>query len=255
MRVRTVGIFFLFPLLVNINTFAKNKKSTVEGFIATIERVKRSVIPVVCGKFDQAGQFQSQIFEGTAFFVDTQGHFVTPAHVIRDLGLITPQQPVPCVRAIFVPEDGWQREATVINWRWMVIGNCDTDESLDLAVCSTVDKNDSSVPVSLVDIRPPDGTDVAMSGFPLGVSQPLTTRCNIAAYANVVAPDGTRELWLDKGNWPGASGSPIYLEDGSVIGILLARGTQDSVGITMARPSHFILSFLQSKGVVIQKQE
>ena len=42
-----------------------------------------------------------------------------------------------------------------------------------------------------------------------------------AAYRDIRDDRGPRELVVDKTTWPGASGSPIYLENGMVIGILL----------------------------------
>lgn len=53
-------------------------------------------------------------------------------------------------------------------------------------------------------------------------------------------------MLVDKNNWPGASGSPIYLEDGRVIGVLVQRGIgiNDAAGLTLGRVSKLIVPFL-----------
>ncbi len=221
-----------------------------DDFILKIEGVKHSIVPILCGTFNDKQQFTIQQIEGTGFFVDPQGHFMTAGHVIHDLGVIAKEQPLPCVRAIYIPDNGWQREAQTINFHWFPIIHCDSDETLDLAVCQTSPIPGGVTPLSIKDIRPPDGTQVGFSGFPMGSIQPLSSRCDIATYRAVSDAEGSRDIVLDKGNWPGASGSPIYDESGSVIGILLQRGIADGTGMTVGRPSHFILQFLRKNGIV-----
>jgi hypothetical protein len=121
-----------------------------------------------------------------------------------------------------------------------------------LAVCRPVNRIPNIVPVVIADYRPQDGTPVAFTGFPLGTVEPLSSRCNIATYRGAIDTDGSREFVLDKGTWPGASGSPVYDDEGAVIGIMLARGLADSIGTSFGRPSHFILKFLRDNGIQLK---
>jgi hypothetical protein len=247
-RLDTLLAFLLLSL------FVCGQSGRSDPFILTIEKTKRGIVPVLCGRFDERGQFVMQIIEGTGFFIDRQGHFVTAAHVIRGLKIIAPQQPVPCVPAIDIPMDGWNREAPSFQTRWFkfVEEDCVIDDALDLAVCKSPYLVPFKIyPLVLSDTKPPDGVPVAFTGFPLGNTEPLSSRCNIATYRAAIDTDGSRELVLDKGTWPGASGSPVYGEDGRILGILLQRGLGDGVGIAIARPAHFIVMFLRSKGITV----
>jgi S1-C subfamily serine protease len=246
--------FFVFLLFLGTARLLASDRD--DHFVLTIERVKHSVFPVLCGQFNLLGQFSIQLIDGTGFFVDEEGDFLTAAHVITDLQTTTLQRPTPCVMAIYVPTNGWEREAITFNTRWFVFKDCKLDTSLDLALCKPTDKLPTKpTPLSIEDVRPMDGSAVAFTGFPLGQTEPLSSRLNIATYRGANDGEGTRELVLDKGTWPGASGSPVYDERGAVIGIVLARGTADSVGTSYGRPSHFILKFLRDNGIGVKSVE
>jgi S1-C subfamily serine protease len=248
-----LSIILLLSLVWSFRVLAQGR---ADIFVATIEGIKHSVIPVLCGQFDLTGQFSIQLIDGTGFFVNADGDFVTAGHVIADLKTTSLQRPTPCVMAIYVPRDGWQREAVKFDVKWFVFGDCKTDSTLDLAVCRPVQKLPFTInPVVLEDSRPQDGSPVAFTGFPLGSVEPLSSRCNIAAYRGAADSEGSREFVLDKGTWPGASGSPIYDDHGAVIGIMLARGLADSVGTSFGRPSHFIVKFLRDNGISLTTSE
>jgi hypothetical protein len=68
----------------------------------------------------------------------------------------------------------------------------------------------------------------------------MTSRAAVAvATHRNVWHDGasTLDLILDHAAWAGGSGSPVYLSDGRVVGILLARGTDEGAGVALVRPS------------------
>jgi hypothetical protein len=71
---------------------------------------------------------------GSAFFVSTEGEFVTAAHVIAEMRKSDRACPV---SAITLPKAGWQpdvpNEPTV--WLSFEIGDCAIDPLLDLAKC------------------------------------------------------------------------------------------------------------------------
>ncbi len=247
MRITRVLSMFLLFFIGSLHVFASDR---ADAFVLSIERVKHSVFPILCGQFNLSGQFSVQLIDGTGFFVNGNGDFVTAGHVITDLQTPTLQRPAPCVMAIYVPNGDWQREAINFNVQWYIFADCKKDAALDLAVCRTTTKIPTKItPLVIEDIRLPDGSAVAFTGFPLGTVEPLSSRLNIATYRGATDAEGSRDLVLDKWAWPGASGSPVYDARGVVIGLVLARGLADSIGISFARPGHFILKFLRDNGI------
>ena len=74
MRYALVATFLL-------SQFAVGQK---EISIKTIDKIKRSIIPVVCGYNNKEGKFIVVEVVGSAFFVDGLGRFVTAGHVLDD---------------------------------------------------------------------------------------------------------------------------------------------------------------------------
>ena len=221
-------------------------RTTPDQFVSSIDLVKRSVIPILCAQFDAQGKFSYRFIDGTGFFIDEDAHFVTAAHVIADLKQKT------CIMAIYIPRDGWRRNVMVIDVNWLLFKDCKVDDSLDLAVCKPVGQVPTRIyPLTFDILQPLDGMPVAFTGFPLGFVQPLSSRGNVAAYRKTVDENGARELIIDKGTWPGASGSPVYSPEGKVVGIILARGTDEATGIAVALPASFIIKFLHDNGIDI----
>lgn len=58
---------------------------------------------------------------------------------------------------------------------------------------------------------------------------------------------------IDKAAWPGASGSPLYLANGNVVGMIRAAGQNAGSGISWARGTTVILDFL-AKNPYTEKQ-
>src|SRR5215469_14374681 len=83
---------------------------------------------------------------------------------------------------------------------------------------------------------PPDGTQVAFTGFPLEARDPMTFRAHVAAYRTPWPNEPTPELILDHGSLPGFSGSPVVLADGKVVAILVRDGKPEATGTAIARP-------------------
>ena len=83
---------------------------------------------------------------------------------------------------------------------------------------------------------PPDGTQVAFAGFPLEARDPMTFRAHLAAYRAPLPNLLTPGLIIDHPSLPGYSGSPVYMADGKVVGILVADGGPDAPGTAIARP-------------------
>ena len=226
----------------------------VQEFAETIEAVKHSVAPVACSAVSAGGSVRLDFIVGSAFFISKEGAFVTAGHVITDM------QPGPGRRrceqpAIFLPKTGqWPNDGrlTDIQWFRFSIDQCVLSSSaIDLARCKTQDDVSQSkeinfvlTPVIIEPVLPKDGVEVAFTGFPLQIPLPRTARGSVAGYGSANGID-TSELVIDKNAWPGASGSPVYLVNGHVIGVVLARGANDAAGLALARTGNLVARFLQ----------
>jgi S1-C subfamily serine protease len=250
----SLGIFLSLCGCRRVPPFVAAPIQIAPSFISATARIKRSVIPVVCAHFSQPGNnITLDSIEGTAFFVRSDGMFATANHVIT--GLTNPARRSPCqISAIYVPLVGWQPR--VVNQRahysFFTAAFCTVDANIDVAVCGpipdVVQSNSAPPdPVSFESALQDDGTPTAFTGFPLGSPSPVTSRGFTAAYRDAQDERGPRELIIDKTAWPGASGSPIYIEDGRVIGIVLARGTGEGAGIAIGRPASFIERLLAER--------
>ncbi|HEY7388080.1 MAG TPA: trypsin-like peptidase domain-containing protein [Bryobacteraceae bacterium] len=227
------------------------KIAPADPFIGTIETMKRSIAPLTC--VEQKGS-RSNLLErtGTVFFVSSNGGFLTAAHALLEMQ--KPNRYCP-ITAVTLPEMRWTPEAReeVLSWFAFEISLCRVDEDLDLALCGPLNDLPARGPGSRFEISPvqfdygtpPDGTSVAFLGFPRYFRDPITARATVAAYR----PTGRRnelipELILDRPAWPGSSGSPVFLADGRVIGVVIASNT-DEPGFTIVRSSSALREILQ----------
>jgi V8-like Glu-specific endopeptidase len=101
--------------------------------------------------------------------------------------------------------------------------------------------------------RPPDGTPVFFTGFPLQATDPVTSMGSIAGYP---ADNSYSTVIIDKNAWPGASGSPIYLFDGrTVIGMVTRTGTGDSAGLSFGIAGERIATVLADAKANWEKEQ
>jgi len=211
--------------------------------------MKHSVAPVVC--LDQDGPTANiREREGTAFFISPSGEFLTAAHVLDEIK--THNHPCPVI-AIYLPTASWRPEMPeeTVQWFPFHTAACVIERAQDVAKCPLVE--DLSIPrlgfhfkiqpVQLEFSDQADGTQVAFTGFPLEARDPFTSRGGIATYRGSA---DTTQIVLDQTAWPGASGSPVYLSDGRVIGIMLARGMEQGSGISIVRPVRWIRPILEN---------
>lgn len=207
--------------------------------------MKRSIVPILCGYIDDDRKFKVAAIAGTGFLVDTQGRFVTPAHVLDGLGKLSKDRHA-CTPAIYIPDRGWKKFENKIDFQYFWFVACQTNTELDIAVCETAENPftstrlspDNIAAVTFESAQVPDGTPVAFSGFPLELVSPVTSKANIAAMT-------TSFLYLlDKPVWGGDSGSPVYTDDGKVVGMATATGQQDATGLGVARTASVIVDFL-----------
>ena len=228
------------------------RPAIVDPFVPTIESMKHSVAPVIC--MDRDGpQSTVQHLEGTAFFISQAGDFLTAAHVID--GIRTHTHPCPVI-AIYLPPDHWKPEVPeeVFEWYPFSAAACTFHRDLDVAKCKPGTDLSTRAGKSSFEIQPvkfewssqPDGTLIAFTGFPLGSRDPLTSRGGIAQYRRAPSDD-LIDLVIDQSAWPGASGAPVYLSDGRVVGIVLARGIEGGTGTAVVRPAQFLQRILDAE--------
>jgi len=224
------------------------------SFPQAIAGMKHSIAPVVCLSRNSDGTVRLDQIDGTAFFISIDGLFLTPAHVIADF---RPQHPLAncALPGVYFPEEQWSGGQQVhLQWFAFSPSQCVVDEQLDLAKCRTLAQLNEPpwnkfepTPVTIDASVKDDGTPIAFTGFPLGIVVPITSAGVIAAYLD--SPNGGPpfgRIVIDKAAWPGASGSPIYLEDGEVIGLIVAAGAGFGAGTAYGRSSLTIDAFLKA---------
>jgi V8-like Glu-specific endopeptidase len=231
-------------LLLSLNCFAKDKVITVK----TIDSAKRFVLPVVCGYEDENHKFQTVGIAGTGFLVES-GRFVTMGHVLDNWDTAFIKARHACVPAVYFPLGGWKTFNKRFDLEAITIGRCQRDYDLDLAVCElTVNPfTDKRISVSIVafdTIDRPEGTEIAFTGFPNEYTVPITSIGHVAGLISIDHTENGYDYIMDKAAWPGASGSPVFLADGRVIGIIRQRGSGDLSGIAIARSAAVIVEFL-----------
>ena len=232
----------------SVTAYRAEPPRTADPFILTIERMKHSVVPVICLDGD-GPQATVQDLEGTAFFISSTGDFLTAAHVIDG---IQSHAHSCSVTAVYLPPDEWKPQRTQETFAWypFAVADCVVHRDLDVAKCKPFTDLSLRGEASSFEIRPvqfewtnqPDGTLIAFTGFPFESRDPLTSRGGIAAYQR--RSTDSLDLIIDQTAWPGASGSPVYLSDGKVVGILLARGAGEGAGTAVARPAQFLRPFV-----------
>ena len=246
-----LGLFWVLSPTGN----AQRPRSAPGGdpFITAIETTRRSVASLDCLAINST---ESRILEriGSAFLVSGAGDFLTAAHVI--LEMYNPERSCP-TPANILPAGDWHPEARSEPMRWFPFkaSDCRIDPSLDVAMCrltedlSTrkLDLHLKAAPLQFEWKIPPDGTQVAFTGFPLRARDPMTFRADVAAFRMPWPDDSTPEMVLDRATLPGFSGSPVYLADGKVVAIVVKEGKDEATGVTIARPASAFRVMLEEK--------
>jgi hypothetical protein len=248
---------------LGLSILAKRKEpESQDRFIENIQIVKRATVAVACVKTQLNGDITLSSIEGTGFFVATDGTFITAAHVVHGFSLPVPPRQAPCEKpVIYVPQKGWEA-GTNVTLSWFSIDKCWLDDDLDLAKCKLLE---NPFTFKTIEVKPlvvtfetsiqKEGIEIAFTGFPLSTNQPITARGTIGTYWGLPTETFPRDIVIDHSNWPGASGAPVYIASGKVIGLILKRGINDAAGFAFARAGKFIADFLAKDQKQIQEYD
>jgi hypothetical protein len=199
----------------------------------------------MCQKPDPGHPDQNHpLIVGTAFFISSRGDFITPDHTLRDTG--AGGRFAGCEPYVWFTRPSKHPGAfTAIAFPFQV-KDCITDSVGDIARCRTeadlskVEQGQyAPQPVVIDPGQRDDGLAIAITGYPLGIPVPLSSRGYIASYQ--LGGQGPIDIAIDHAAWPGGSGSPVYDSGGKVLGMLVQGGTGAASGISFAR-SGFALS-------------
>lgn len=245
---------------ISISLFVVGLAGAQDVGSSTIERLKRTVLPVVCVGQESNGRIYLISVEGTGVFVAEDGTFVTAGHVAK--GMTGSRIPVCAIQAIYIPTQGWNSGVADFPLQVISIKECWWDDSIDVGVCTVKDNpftltaNPKPLVAEFSGEIPTDGTPVAFTGFPLQFLQPITSQGTIGtSRAYVGDKSGARELIVDKNAWPGASGSPLYTASGKIVGLIVQRGFNDASGLAFARSSTYVTDFLSRNKAEREKAE
>jgi hypothetical protein len=224
-----------------------------------VAAIEDASAPIACITLDN-GSAQIKGIAGTATFLNDPGDVLTPKHVVEELIKIRGQSGSACTFAVYVPKTRWASVGVTLDAQYFGIGECQMDSTLDVAACH-LQANPSTFPgiasvvrtIKLQSAPIADGTAIAFTGFPLHSIRPITSKGDIAA--RYISVDGSpRSLALDRNAWPGASGSAVYLADGSVVGIVIRTGISEAEGLAYALPTPDIVDFLTRYGFRVTRK-
>jgi trypsin-like peptidase len=246
MRVVCIFVGIILPTLLSAQT---------DAFTDSVEQVKRSIVPVACATWPDADSVTVKQIMGTGFFVNYEGYFITAAHVIKDgFKWYSNNRPsADCFPVVYIPNPAWP------NVRWFEFGTCISDDAIDVAVCKTINSPFGIAGLHARRLRlsnkpvPPDGTEIAFTGFPQNIFVPITSRGHVAAVGPFFEA-GRIDIVIDKTNWHGVSGGPLYLADGTVIGMMRRRGDGLWTGMGFARDASTIREFLTAHQIRIAEE-
>src|SRR5229473_4702719 len=116
---------FFFAWIISCSLLMRGQD---DPFIKTIEKVKLSIVPVACSSAPDGDKVAIKQIQGTGFFINYNGDFITAAHVISGFKWNKKGDPdLDCFPIIYVPNPTWQSP------RWFQFGLCTIDAAIDIA--------------------------------------------------------------------------------------------------------------------------
>jgi serine protease Do len=198
-----------------------------------------------------AGRGQNRECSATGFLIDAEGYLITAAHVVDDARHCLERAPGAKILAKLTVNDSRTAPAVPVE----VIG---IDAANDLALLKTQRPLTSSAgekpPFAKLDARAVAvGTEVSVSGYPAFSWQAETQTGQILWSGKTQLDDADSNspssdaLMLAVRLRPGNSGSPVYLPDGGVIGVIDKRDSLRpaySIGVAI----HYAIELAQRYG-------
>lgn len=212
----------------------------------TNDRVTAGVVQLFA--IGPGGGDKKQECAATGFLVNGEGYILTNAHVVEDARRCLASSPGAKILAKFGPGEGRTAQAQA----------CDVvamDEDHDLAVLRTEqplppEHRDASVRLDPGPV--PDGARVAVTGHPSFLWKPKTYTGRVVAHQSMPLaeknPEPTNVLVLNITMERGASGSPVYLESGAVVGIIERKRPSNRLE-TLAVPTADAITLLTRLGI------
>lgn len=198
---------------------------------AAIEAVGRPAVARIFVEYESGGRFAA-----TAFAVDARGRLITNRHVVETETGETPTR-------IGVQFSG---SAQVYPARLVA-----ASEASDLALLQ-LERLEGEVPVlEEINARPdtlPSGTPVVVLGFPLAGSPAEETSSvpRPVLSAGLLAGSSADFVEVEALGAEGSSGSPIFDQDGQLIGVLFGGRTVDGQQRLVAASSVAVLALIQA---------
>ena len=184
----------------------------------------------------------------TGFLINDEGYILTNAHVVEDARRCLASSPGAKILAKFGPGDGRTVGAVA----------CDViamDEDHDLALIRMERPPIEDLHGTSLRLRRdpvPTGNRVWVTGHPSFRWQAKTYQGKVIARESVALGDSgsmrTEVLILDIPLQRGASGSPVYLESGEVIGVIERQRASNRLE-TVAVPISIAVELLEAKGI------
>ncbi|HXV90656.1 MAG TPA: trypsin-like peptidase domain-containing protein [Gemmatimonadales bacterium] len=184
-----------------------------------------------------------QVVSGTGFAIDSQGTIVTNRHVLTG-------------------EDGGRRPTRI---GVMFAGSAQlfrgdvvaVAEDIDIGIVRTAIRGGNPHVAGLVREREgvERGDPVAMLGYPLGFDLPMDRNGTVpiadpSLIVGTVSKVLTNLVQVDGYGAPGASGSAVFDRRGRVVGVLFGGQRESDGRIVYAVPSHLLVRFLESQGLL-----
>jgi len=236
-----IGALCILTFAFCIRSFAQS--STARGADDALSKAIVQLLAVGPG----AGEKKEEC-AATGFLVNEDGYILTNAHVVDDARRCLAASPGGKIVAKYGRPTSRAAQAV----------SCDVvavDEDHDLAILKTEaplpsEAGESSLALSASAV--PDGTRVAVTGHPAFTWQPQTFHGMVVGRAAVALNDRSNRqsdvLVVDIDLQRGASGSPVYLESGAVVGIV-ERKRPGQPAQTVAVPIGYAIRLLDLHGI------
>ena len=228
-------LFFCFPT-----------SSFAEELQATRQDLAKGVVQLLA--IGPGARDTKQECAATGFLVSGEGYILTNAHVVEDARRCLASSPGAKILAKFGA--GEERTAQGLA--------CDVfalDDDHDLAVLKTEKPLPWELKDAFLRLAPdpvPDGARVMVTGYPSFAWQQKNFRGRVVARQSLplgdAGPSATEVLVLNITLQRGASGSPVYLESGEVVGIVERQRPSNRLE-TLAVPTTQAIFLLDRLGI------